>query len=95
MPEQCSNCRFWTPHESTQAGECSAMSNTDPGNLVRMILIRLNTETGDWQPNFDRNISVAVGTSPLFVCALHQPAQTPAPNPAQTPAQDRGNEEQP
>jgi hypothetical protein len=75
--QRCDNCRFWTAHKSGQAGECSAMSNTEPGNVVRMILIRLNTETGDWQPNFDRNISVAVGTSPSFVCAMHQTDQTP------------------
>ncbi len=82
MPEQqCDNCAFWTAHESKQAGECSAISNTDPGSVVRMILIRLNTETGEWQPNFDRNIQVAVGTAPTFLCAMHQPAQTPAQAP--------------
>jgi hypothetical protein len=58
------------------------MSNTDPGNIVRMILIRMNPETGDWQPNFDRNVSVAVGTSPTFFCSMHQPAQTPDQAPA-------------
>ena len=65
MPDgqQCDNCIFWTSHQSGQAGECSAMSNTDPGNIVRMILIRMNPETGGWQPNFDRNVSVAVGRS--------------------------------
>ena len=79
MPDgqQCDNCRFWTAHQSGQAGECSSMSNTDPGSVVRMILIRMNPETGDWQPNFDRNIAVAVGTSPTFVCAMHQAAPTP------------------
>jgi hypothetical protein len=42
-----------------------------------MIMIRLNLDSGEWQPNFDRNIQVAVGTSPTFLCAMHQPAQTP------------------
>lgn len=80
MPDgqQCDNCRYWTAHQSAQAGECSAMSNTEPGNIVRMILIRMNPETGEWQPNFDRNVSIAVGTSPTFLCAMHQPVQTPA-----------------
>jgi hypothetical protein len=57
------------------------MSNTEPGNIVRMILIRMNPETGEWQPNFDRNVSVAVGTSPTFSCSMHQPAQTPVQAP--------------
>ena len=83
MPDgqQCDNCRYWTAHQSGQAGECSAMSNTEPGNIVRMILIRMNPETGEWQPNFDRNVSVAVGTSPSFSCSMHQPAQTPVQAP--------------
>ena len=79
--QQCDNCKFWTAHESGQAGECSATSNTEPGHNVRMILIRMNLDSGEWQPNFDRNIQVAVGTSPTFLCAMHQTAPTPSQAP--------------